>query len=101
MQGLLAQFWRSFRCARPTQHVVADTDWNLFYHLGGNGPWIPKVDGVIDARIAPPTGCVVDQVHMVKSFPPPCYHSGGNSYLPWRDAIVPLSVLISGSYPVM
>ena len=47
------------------QHTVTDTDWNLFYHLGGNGPWIQKVDSVIHGPISPPTGCVVDQAHMV------------------------------------
>lgn len=43
-------------------------DWNLFYHLGGNGPWIPKVNaefGTYDKDGKPPEGCVVDQVHMV------------------------------------
>ncbi|WEW61413.1 histidine phosphatase family protein [Emydomyces testavorans] len=37
--------------------------WNLLYHLGGNGPWIEKIDGVLDAGdhgIGPPPGCVVD-----------------------------------------
>jgi hypothetical protein len=56
----------------PTgQHIVTDTEWNLFYHLGGNGPWIPKVDGVIRDSLAPPIGCVVDQVHMVKPYAVP------------------------------
>jgi hypothetical protein len=40
-------------------------DWNIYYHLGGNGPWIPKVDGVLSNDTAPPQGCVVQQVHMV------------------------------------
>jgi hypothetical protein len=44
---------------------LVNSDWNLFYHLGGNGPWIPKIDGT-EYRDAPfPDGCVVDQVHMV------------------------------------
>ena len=43
-------------------------DWNLLYHLDGNGPWIEKVDG--DGGdgvrgIKPPEGCVVEQVHLV------------------------------------
>ena len=40
-------------------------DWNLFYHLGGNGPWIPKSRNITDDSIAPPPGCRVEQVHMV------------------------------------
>ncbi|THX01009.1 phosphoglycerate mutase-like protein [Aureobasidium pullulans] len=40
-------------------------DWNILYHLGGNGPWIPKVDGVVEGGLAPPEGCRVEQVHMV------------------------------------
>jgi hypothetical protein len=33
--------------------------------LGGNGPWIPKVDGIVTNDTAPPQGCMVQQVHMV------------------------------------
>lgn len=38
------------------------SEWNLFYHLGGNGPWIPRAsagDGTL------PMKCVVDQAHML------------------------------------
>jgi len=38
--------------------------WNLLYHLGGNGPWIEKVDGVVKGGIGVPE-CRVEQVHMV------------------------------------
>lgn len=38
---------------------------DLFYHLGGNGPWIPKMDGAVEGGIEPPEGCRVTQVHMV------------------------------------
>ncbi|KAI9787879.1 MAG: acid phosphatase pho5 [Peltula sp. TS41687] len=44
---------------------IIDKDWNLLYHLGGNGPWIEKVDGVVAGGVAPPEGCAVEQVHMV------------------------------------
>lgn len=40
-------------------------DWNILYHLGGNGPWIEKADGILDGGIALPEGCMVEQVHMV------------------------------------
>ncbi|KAI9842419.1 MAG: acid phosphatase pho5 [Sclerophora amabilis] len=40
-------------------------DWDILYHLGGNGPWIRKVDGIVTADIGPPEGCEVDQVHMM------------------------------------
>jgi acid phosphatase len=40
-------------------------DWNILYHLGGNGPWVEKVDNVVDGGLAPPDRCVVEQVHMV------------------------------------
>lgn len=39
--------------------------WNLLYHLGGNGPWIEKVDGTVKGGIGVPEGCRVEQVHMV------------------------------------
>ena len=40
-------------------------DWNILYHLGGNGPWVEKVIDVVAGGIAVPTGCEVEQVHMV------------------------------------
>ena len=40
-------------------------EWNLFYHLGGNGPWVRKQDAYGNVNDPLPTGCVVDQVHMV------------------------------------
>ncbi|KAK7513796.1 histidine phosphatase superfamily [Phyllosticta citriasiana] len=40
-------------------------DWNVLYHLGGNGPWVEKVDGVAHGGIAVPDGCAVEQVHMM------------------------------------
>jgi acid phosphatase len=41
-------------------------DWNILYHLGGNGPWVEKVLDVLDEHIAPPESCEVVQVHMVR-----------------------------------
>ncbi|KAL8829657.1 MAG: hypothetical protein Q9191_001886 [Dirinaria sp. TL-2023a] len=38
---------------------------DILYHLGGNGPWIQKLDGVEQAGFAPPAGCQVEQVHMI------------------------------------
>jgi acid phosphatase len=40
-------------------------EWNILYHLGGNGPWIQKVDGIVEGGIGPPEGCIVEQVHMM------------------------------------
>ena len=39
--------------------------WNMLYHLGGNGPWIQKIDNVVQDGFEPPAGCQVEQVHMV------------------------------------
>lgn len=41
-------------------------DWNILYHLGGNGPWVEKVEGVVEGGIAVPKGCDVEMVHMVR-----------------------------------
>jgi hypothetical protein len=41
------------------------SEWNLFYHLGGNGPWIRKTDGLYYYDAPLPKKCSVDQVHMV------------------------------------
>lgn len=43
--------------------------WNLSYHQGGNGPWVPKVKGVVQDNQRLPVGCEVDQVHMVSITP--------------------------------
>ena len=40
-------------------------DWNILYHLGGNGPWVEKVIDIVDTGIAVPDACQVEQVHMM------------------------------------
>lgn len=51
----------------PQVSVVSTTheNWDILYHLGGNGPWIPKVDGVYGDELSIPEGCHIEQVHMV------------------------------------
>lgn len=43
-------------------------EWNLLYHLGGNGPWVEKIDDVVEGGIQVPVDCEVDMVHMVSSY---------------------------------
>lgn len=43
------------------------SEWNVLYHLGGNGPWIPRVDNVVEGGIGAPDGCEVDMIHMVRT----------------------------------
>lgn len=43
----------------------AEPAWNLLYHLGGNGPWIPKRTDILNHTIDAPSGCRIEQVHMV------------------------------------
>lgn len=45
---------------------VITKDWNILYHLGGNGPWVEKVIDVVEGGVATPKGCEVVQVHMVR-----------------------------------
>jgi acid phosphatase len=45
--------------------ATVNRKWNILYHLGGNGPWIQKVDGIVEGGIGPPGGCKVEQVHMM------------------------------------
>lgn len=45
--------------------VISSRAWDVLYHVGGNGPWIPKIDGVVEGGIEPPEGCLVEQIHMV------------------------------------
>jgi hypothetical protein len=45
--------------------VPSGEPWSILYHLGGNSPWIPKINGIVADGIDPPAGCKVEQVHMV------------------------------------
>ena len=40
-------------------------DWNILYHLGGNGPCVEKVIDGAYGGIAVPENCEVEQIHMV------------------------------------
>ncbi|KAI9882833.1 MAG: hypothetical protein M1823_005419 [Watsoniomyces obsoletus] len=57
-------WWHSQRYEAGNGNMI-EKGWNLLYHLGGNGPWIEKIDGVVDAGVGPPEGCRVEQVHMM------------------------------------
>ncbi|KAI5238030.1 phosphoglycerate mutase-like protein [Aureobasidium subglaciale] len=46
-------------------NVTAQGDWNILHHLGGHGPWIPKVEGIVEGGFSPPEGCRVEQVQMM------------------------------------
>lgn len=50
---------------RASTSENARPDLNILYHIGGNGPWIQKIDGVVQEGFGPPAGCHVEQVHMV------------------------------------
>lgn len=69
------QSWWHPQRDSDNRRSVVDKEWNLFYHLGGNGPWIEKVDGIVEGGIGPPESCQVEQVHMVSGFT----YSGGLS----------------------
>ena len=61
----------SFFC-RPggAGHETRPRARDLFYHLGGNGPWIPKIEGVVRGGPEVPRACAVEQVHMVRGIFP-------------------------------
>ncbi|KAL4977929.1 hypothetical protein BDW66DRAFT_165317 [Aspergillus desertorum] len=58
-----------FDLSHKTSHnnpLVPESDgWNLYYHLGGYGPWVEKLDGPTQGMELP-AGCHVDQVHMME-----------------------------------
>jgi len=56
--------WHPAAGGLPVRTGVTEP-WNQLYHLGGNSPWIQKVDGVVNGSLDVPTGCRIDQVHMV------------------------------------
>jgi hypothetical protein len=62
--------WRSwfhpFQRQSGSRYRSLKKKWNVLHHLGGNGPWVEMLDeGGISPDLAPPPGCVIDQVHMV------------------------------------
>lgn len=69
IQALLIHTLHQHFCGQASQQDNKQDDWNMFYHLGGNGPWIEKSDarfGTYEKDGKPPPGCVIDQVHMVR-----------------------------------
>ncbi|KAF2404313.1 phosphoglycerate mutase-like protein [Trichodelitschia bisporula] len=55
--------------------------WNLLYHLGGNGPWVPLIHHAVPySSLAPPESCEATQVHMLARHHEryPTFSAGGN-----------------------
>ncbi|KAL4937238.1 hypothetical protein BDV06DRAFT_216033 [Aspergillus oleicola] len=82
----------------PNDPITPASDgWNLYYHLGGYGPWVEKVDGEVQG-IEPPTGCQVDQVHMMarhgERYPT---KSAGRRHLDLLHRIKEANVALNGS----
>lgn len=73
-------------------------EWNLFYHLGGNGPWIPKHNAVGNVYTPLPEGCAVDQVHVLARhaarYPT---NNAGNRHLALLKRLRDGNVLLKGS----
>ncbi|KAI4721719.1 phosphoglycerate mutase-like protein [Aureobasidium sp. EXF-10727] len=67
-------------------NTTKNEEWDILYHLGGNGPWIPKVDGIFGDELSVPEGCQIEQVHMVGAFQSFCsLLSMCLSWFRWRD----------------
>lgn len=66
-QSSWGSWWHPQRGDRRRHERAGQTtkDWNILYHLGGNGPWVEKVTDVVSTGIAVPAGCQVEQVHMM------------------------------------
>ncbi|KAJ5560313.1 multiple inositol polyphosphate phosphatase [Penicillium frequentans] len=83
---------------QPNKTRESSEEWNLFQHLGGNGPWIEKSGSNDELSIAPPEGCSVDQVHLIsrhgERYPTP---SAGNRHLQLLERITALKVPLNGS----
>jgi acid phosphatase len=67
-----AASWRSWFHPLQSQlgyaPISLNHDWNVLHHLGGNGPWVEMLDeGRLTPDLAPPPGCSIDQVHMVRN----------------------------------
>ena len=71
-QSILSRTWLSeylgasrWQLQRAWTLAKGGRDWDILYHVGGNGPWIQKIDDVVQDGFDPPAGCHVEQVHMV------------------------------------
>ncbi|KAF7595014.1 acid phosphatase pho5 [Aspergillus hancockii] len=75
-----------------------DNDWNLLYHLGGNGPWVEKIDGPNARGVDPPNRCTIDQLHMIsrhgERYPT---KSAGGRHLALLSRIKEANVVLNGS----
>lgn len=75
-QLLLPSYFHSEHSGWESSDSCHKDEWNILYHLGGNGPWVEKVDGVATGGIEVPEGCSVDMVHMVCSTSAPVVSTG-------------------------
>lgn len=74
--------WESTASAHALHSTASDQRLrtpDLFYHLGGNGPWIPKVNGSVEGGTETPDGCRITQVHMVRSLEQRLRSGGGET----------------------
>lgn len=80
------------------QKSPPSSSWNLFYHLGGNGPWIQKHTREGSAADPLPDGCKVDQVHMMsrhgERYPT---RNAGNRHLELLDRLKAPGLSLRGS----
>ncbi|KAE8387504.1 histidine phosphatase superfamily [Aspergillus alliaceus] len=78
--------------------VWQGNDWNLLYHLGGNGPWVEKIDGPGARGVDPPNGCAIEQVHMMsrhgERYPT---KSAGSRHLALLSRIKEANIVLNGS----
>ncbi|KAI9044943.1 uncharacterized protein KD926_011116 [Aspergillus affinis] len=78
-------------------------DWNLLHYLGGNGPWIEKIDGEhVSEGIGPPERCSIEQVHMMsrhgERYPT---KSAGSRHLALLSRIRESNVPLNGSLSLL
>lgn len=69
-QSSWSSWWHPQRSEERGQHDqqsagTITSDWNILYHLGGNGPWVEKIIDVVEGGIGVPSGCEVEQVHLM------------------------------------
>ncbi|KAJ6087861.1 hypothetical protein N7467_006775 [Penicillium canescens] len=61
--------WRTWlnpcQSAQPDTSQTSGKEWNILYHLGGNGPWVENIHEGAASSLETPEGCSIDQVHMI------------------------------------
>ncbi|OQD83801.1 hypothetical protein PENANT_c015G04387 [Penicillium antarcticum] len=96
--GSWGTWFNSHQYTQPNTSQASGKDWNIFHHLGGNGPWVENIHEKAASRLEIPEGCSIDQVHLIsrhgERYPT---RSVGNRHLMFLRRIKDTGFALNGS----